>query len=86
MMFRIGQKVVCVDISGVEDEGLRLKEYTVTASAVCLGRPFIGVDGMSIYNDPSPWRASRFRPIASRKTDISVFRAMLMPVGKKERV
>jgi hypothetical protein len=77
-MFRVGQKVVCVNIAGgVDREGLRLKEYTVTAVTMERGKTFVGVDGMTVNRDPAPWRADRFRHIVKRKTDISIFTKML---------
>ena len=78
-MFRVGQKVVCINISDVESEGLRLKEYTVTGTAMLHNIAYIGVDGMAVEGDPAPWWASRFRALVERKTDISIFTRMLTP-------
>ena len=85
-MFRVGQKVVCVDASRFEqylDEG---RVYTITS----INAPYLRVDCRSANVTGGPddygYDASRFRPIVERKTDISIFKAMLTPAGKKERV
>lgn len=75
MAFRVGQKVGCVDAGGWPQISIGTV-YTVH----------------SINNDYGCWlrlkevnpelggyRASRFRPIVERKTDISCFTAMLNP-------
>lgn len=101
-MFHVGQKVVCVrlfmdercdprDVAGSIKIGER---YTVAATG---GRePCTGVDlvespvRFDACFDPtrhSPFYASGlFRPVVERKTDISVFTALLDPSRRKETV
>jgi hypothetical protein len=79
MAFRVGQKVVCIDNGmGAMDASPYLQKgdvYTVTASRIDLvGWPVIGLAGVRYQ-----WSAERFRPIVERKTDISIFTAMLNP-------
>ena len=76
-MFHVGQKVVCVD-----DRGTSLvragHEYIVRetqAAYLCLhGVRGTVADGMF---------ATRFRPVIERKTNISVFTALLDPANHK---
>lgn len=88
-MFRIGQKVVCVDDEEWSNHQRRIRAgeiYTIAAFGVhpadgneeCaflvgVKRIFRGVD--------YPFGLYRFRPIVERKTDISVFTKMLTPQG-----
>jgi hypothetical protein len=79
MTFRVEQKVVCVDAGvGAMDASLYLKQggiYTVSIVRIdALGVLVLGLSGV-VYH----WRASRFRPAVERKTDISIFTAMLKP-------
>lgn len=87
--FRVGQKVVCVDGDdyGVTVEG---KVYTV-ASVIPRGRSerddAMG-PGLTLREalPPTPhhgFDARRFRPVVERKTDISIFRALLTPSKEK---
>ena len=93
--FHVGQKVVCIDgqpsseltkggwcprTGGIytvrsvfawnDARYLRLEEYRHTGSEGPWGE--------------NGWDASRFRPVAKRKTSIEIFKAMLTP--SKERV
>jgi hypothetical protein len=86
-MFRVGQKVVCViDKDGGRDDvyggghsaGLRSGDIYVVTRAPNEGG-FMSVAG--IYGS---WCRTRFRPVVERKTDISIFKAMLTP--KREDV
>lgn len=91
MAFRVGQKVVCVDGSppacGHGPGVVKGRIYTVSAiGESSFGSPnFIDVEEV---RGNCPWaqnfRASRFRPVAERKTDISIFTTMLNP--SKEHV
>lgn len=75
-MFYVGQRVVCVRSHGMR--GLvKNKEYEVS---------YVHPDGcIAVGFDPFPvdrhtaYCADRFRPLDERKTDISVFKAMLNP-------
>lgn len=94
-MFRVGQKVVCVDASSRQgyswhdDAPIEGAVYTVSGN-------FVGADGTPIihlielrrsaeavfwYGPETGYRASRFRPIVDRKTDISVFQEILRKVS-----
>ena len=89
-MFRVGQKVVCVDASG--NASLVLREgniYVVIGPAeIKAAKDCVMIDckPLNQLRGNRDWMASRFRPIIERKTDISIFKAMLTPAGKKERV
>jgi len=103
-MFRVGQKVVCVDASKRGTLGsVNYDRPQLTKGAVYTIRELDGCDGyhavrlveivepiLDIWIDRGPsepaWYSGRFRPIVERKTDISIFKAMLTPAGKKERV
>lgn len=81
MTFRIGQKVVCVNAGmGALDASRYLtKDAVYEVDLVRIdgaGTLVLGVAGVSLH-----WRASRFRPAVERKTDISIFTAMLIPEG-----
>lgn len=92
-MFRVGQKIVCVDASGTN--GI-VENGVYTVSDKC---PECAVDGffgpmtfISIVGEAhdsglkcNGWRASRFRPLVERKTDISIFTKMLTPQPTVDR-
>jgi hypothetical protein len=88
MAFRVGQKVICVN--AVNTNTLWLAElvegeiYTVTwtnGPDVLVDRTLL--DGHPFYKRGRfPFYASRFRPIVSRKTDISALKALLVPGTK----
>ena len=85
--FHVGQKVVCVDddwefASFVPDDQKEPKAgpvYTVTEVIVFQGIAYIWLEGFALY-----YEADAFRPVVERKTDISIFKAMLTP--KNEQV
>lgn len=82
-MFYVGQKVVCVD--GANSNGaLRTGEtYTVLEKSPCA--VCVRVDAWANTRDGgNGWDMVRFRPVVERKTDISIFTAMLNP--SKQRV
>jgi hypothetical protein len=83
--FHVGQKVVCVNSAGAKNlvEG---HVYTVTWIGNWPARS--GLDGAIVMTGLSlaeveaegiGFDARRFRPLVTRKTDISVFKAMLKP-------
>lgn len=97
--FHVGQKVVCIDDSPCYGWPcpLRLRQvYTVKSVQHVFGR-YKGVRGwfdtVSVHEanglTAGGWEhqdgfaAQRFRPVVERKTDISIFQAMLEP--KKAR-
>lgn len=93
-MFRVGQKVVCIDdrepiilpgyLPGMD--GLtRGRIYTVRRAGLCSeydGRPAICLYEINRLFD-SPYWAHRFRPIVERKTSIAIFTAILTPSPTK---
>lgn len=95
----VGMKVVCVDDENTHVLGLRELEvgrvYTVSWIGVChwhggsalkYGASGIGieVDGVRERGKCVPFAAARFRPVQTRKTDISIFTAMLTDQRQKE--
>lgn len=91
-MFRIGQKVVCVDASNspgrrwLEDAPTVGEVYTVTRYFLRLGKPCVHLAEIErsaaakrIMGMNVGYWAFRFRPVVERKTDISIFQAMLTP-------
>jgi len=78
MTFHVGQKVVCVDASGLKRTSLaKGSVYTVD---------IVHARGISVAEIPQPNRERgyffrRFRPVTERKTDISIFTKMLTPQG-----
>lgn len=98
--FQVGQKVVCVKPSPLEQRVLRMLAsmgcmmpsigQTLTIRDVYVGsfkgQPEVFLKFHEIVNPPVHCRdvfreggfiANRFRPVVERKTDISIFQAML---------
>lgn len=87
-MFRVGQKVVCIDAKGhrliktgqvytIRQVGLVAwtdGSAAVRLEEICRG-PRDRCDGSR--GDDTPYYARRFRPVIERKTDISIFTRML---------
>jgi len=87
--FRVGQKVVCINDTNAPslEQG---RVYTVTAVLDVLLGTRLGtweaglvVAETSTVDGSIGFAVSRFRPVAERKTDISLFRAMLTPSKQK---
>lgn len=85
-MFRVGQKVICVDdwqskFPPYEPCPLtRGRIYTVTKSWLYKQRhPVVLVAEIKKPKSHCGFDATRFRPIVDRKTDISIFTEMLKP-------
>ena len=85
-MFYVGQKVVCVDDEFVSQHISKGSVYTIYAIDPDMGHvqlaevePHVDAQGYHWY-----FYAPRFRPVAERKTDISVFTAFLNPANHKE--
>lgn len=89
-MFRVGQKVVCVDASDQFNRKFpvtKSKIYTIQAiveaidfkgdGGACAFLYDLGRDVCPIMGEQMPFALRRFRPIVERKTDISVFTEML---------
>jgi hypothetical protein len=88
MTFRVGQKVVCIDASGgaLNWGGKRRPVLGAVYTVRSVYRQEDEPEGIlleEIINQLHPcgdeygFRARRFRPIVERKTDISIFTAML---------
>jgi hypothetical protein len=87
-MFRVGQKVVCVDDlppPGFDGQDMLIRRgviYTVREVGLPSwmdGTECIRLSEVRQANDDTPYWARRFRPIVDRPTDISVFKEMLHP-------
>jgi len=87
MAFRVGQKVVCVDAHGNATITLN-SVYTVSGlfDGFPSGRPGIFLVEVHEAHNKFPFFAHRFRPIVSRKTDISCFTVLLNPSKERENV
>jgi hypothetical protein len=84
-MFYVGQKVVCVNAGplvnpiGNVHVAPQLEEGRVyTVLAVAAGKGLLLMEVAPSPPHPA-FNAERFRPVVERKTDISIFRAMLNP-------
>lgn len=81
MTFRVGQKVICIDEVGQNPNlgdrtVIKGRIYTVREAYDWFGYPGIRLDEIYNYLDRG-YSAHRFRPVVERKTDISIFTAML---------
>lgn len=89
MTFHVGQKVVCINDTPWNSPLLGTLRrgciYTIRWIGIHLGQPCVKVDeilrpcGLDISPDDTPFLSRRFRPLIERKTDISIFTAMLNP-------
>lgn len=93
MTFRIGQKVVCVDDADFWSRSLvarpvkgavyTVRDFTrgIDANGLCgEGVLLVGVNNpLGFGGNEHGFKFARFRPIVERKTDISIFTAMLTP-------
>jgi hypothetical protein len=92
-MFKVGQKVVCINATVVGPIGHRdasaplVNGRIYTVSGLC--RTHLGNPGVSLAEIKRPYvpgfRSDRFAPVIGRKTDISIFTAMLTPKRVTER-
>lgn len=79
-MFRIGEKVVCVEGSSTYPL-IKGQIYTISGMGK-FGRSVL-VDVAEVQTDAKhAWYQHRFRPVVQRKTDISVLEALLVPGAK----
>jgi hypothetical protein len=93
MAFHVGQKVCCVDDepdAGREWSGAALKAGTVYTIRDFVSDHYPGENELCVrlvevirQYDGFGFRASRFRPVVERKTDISVLTALLEPKNHK---
>lgn len=96
MTFHVGQKVVCVNVRGLERHfyprtrlPVERVTYTVRELLTIKGKPLLRLheivnheyDFESGVFEPA-FHVSRFRPITERKTDISIFKKLLQPNSK----
>ena len=96
-MFRVGQRVVCVDASaGWTSNSQLLRKHAIYTVSEMTG-PRLGligpdkravVEGIRVaeirMEDNRDWfRLSRFRPIVERPTDISIFTRILTDADEK---
>jgi hypothetical protein len=88
MAFRVGQKVVCVEVDKTTPDLSLNSIYTISSIRYFTRKesenPGWGVTLAEVMSTPTPeyfaeYRASRFRLAAERPTDISIFTAMLNP-------
>jgi hypothetical protein len=71
----VGMKVVCVDNSEQEENLAVGRVYTIAAITVgFLGKVYVA---LAEFPETCLWWPKRFRPVEPRKTDISIFTAML---------
>ena len=87
MTFRVGQKVVCVDVSGCDSATRSIWRYPDAGSVYTISGTGIASCGSPIVYlheivQPEPtdldgFYARRFRPVIERETDISVFTEIL---------
>lgn len=92
-MFRVGQKVVCVNNHGVpEPYKPDLRSVYTIASARYIDNGCVETGwGVTLVELPTfdteeylaEFRAERFRPAVDRPTDISVFTKMLTPATRE---
>jgi hypothetical protein len=87
-VFRIGQKVVCVDDgpSAFGGEPTNVKKgcvYTISYFGLDADWPCVLLAELNPPGFKAWYNAQRFRPVVERKTDISIFTAMLNPSRKK---
>lgn len=91
-MFYVGQKVVCVDDRPARD-GFPMPIARGSVYTVARFDPSFCLDGhqsLELIEVTPParpfftaaFRATRFRPLVKRKTDISVFKTLLRPVDE----
>ena len=83
MNFKVGQKIICIDDSAKDGD----KSALVTGSIYTVAGFADGRAGIAILLEEIPppnsfwygFAPERFRPAVERKTDISIFTAMLTP-------
>ena len=85
-MFRVGQKVVCVNAAGFESFIARGSVYQIRSINIEFGQIWLRLAEIAPRVDQAGFCSTRFRPLVERKTDISIFKAMLTPAGKKEPI
>jgi hypothetical protein len=79
MSFRVGQKVVCIDDSKMLGTVKYGDVVTVRSTRLTIQGPALLFDEIICPSGYEGWAAECFRAVADRKTDISIFTAMLKP-------
>jgi hypothetical protein len=81
-MFYAGQKVVCVDDRWQRYFLQKGRIYIVEGDSFVgvAGKTYVCVAGVRGSSGLAGFYTSRFRPLVEKKTDISVFTALLKPV------
>jgi hypothetical protein len=80
MTFRVGQKVVCIRVSGGGDDFANADWAGLQIGAVYIVTSPPNVrDCMRVAGVTGAWCKTRFRPIVERKTSIEIFTRMLNP-------
>lgn len=87
-MFKVGQKVVCVDESGPTSV-VKGEIYTVTS--ISPSEDDVGEMGVSLkektpITHPKYFRASRFRPLISQADDVAMFQKLVESMKPTERL
>lgn len=82
MNFHVGQKVVCINaapsMTGHVPPFVEGGVYTITSIGDFRGAVYVSLAGVHGGSTGMPgWRADRFRPVVTRKTDISIFKRIL---------
>ncbi len=92
MMFHVGQKVVCIDDTrrefGLREWDNRLRRgiiYTIRWVGK-YGVKLVEINRRTRHVSDTYYFADRFRPVIERKTDISIFTAMLAPTSIRDSV
>lgn len=85
MTFRVGQRVACVKVGAWETDDIGPVPaqmpvyggvYTIDEIVPDDDGTWLRLDGFDCF---ALWHARHFRPVVERKTDISLFTAMLNP-------
>lgn len=91
--FVVGQKVVCVHSGPWDSDYPGAPELDTGAIYTVRDLEIIDAYPNSVYltlleSQGGGWRfnATSFRPVDERKTDISIFTALLTPAGQKKRI
>lgn len=96
-MFRVGQKVVCVDATNPPADTMSVQDlpdvnlvkgniYTVTAVGLRHPYDLTGLPCITVAEEPDLhfYWAHRFRPLVERKTDIGFAHEILRKVSRKQ--
>lgn len=92
-MFRVGQKVVCVDAETWDGGHFDAEQPLVVGrvyTVASVGRTHFGDHGISLVENRRRifpfFGARRFRPVVERKTDISIFHEIARKATKRKPV